>query len=76
MGFFGDSTESKNDDNNNLINNVVIDHSVEVHNNIYVILLYIITAIKIVELIYLFIKYYNRQQKKKYIKRGTEISLN
>lgn len=78
MGFLfgGDSTESKNDDTNNLVNNVVIDHSVEVHNDAYIILLYIIAGVKIVELIYMFIKFYNKQQKKKYLKRGTDIALN
>lgn len=76
MGFFGDSSESKNDDTNNLVNNVVIDHSVAVHNNEYVIMLYIITFVKICEFIYMIITYYNKQQKKKYIKRGTELNLN
>lgn len=70
MGWFGDSKEESKtiDTTGNVNNNVVIEQSVPIHNDELVNILYTILIIKIIELVYIIFKAYQRSQKKKYTK--------
>lgn len=51
-------------------NNVIISDTVNVHNNEIVTMLYVIAAVKVLELIYILYKTHNKSQKRKYLTRG------
>lgn len=73
------SSESKEppkmiDSTGNVNNNVIIQDTVSIHNDHMVIVLYVIAAIKILELLYILFKMYNKSNKKKYLQRGITLS--
>lgn len=72
MGWFGDTSSEEKvvDTTGNVNNNVVIEQSVPIHNIELGTILYIICIIKIIELLYILFKAYNKVQKKKYVRRG------
>lgn len=55
-------------------NNINIEEPVPVHNDVIVYLLYVIAAIKVMEMIFIFYKSFIRVQKKKYTRRAISLS--
>lgn len=74
MGSASSKDPSTIDTTGNINNNVIISDTVNVHSDHMATALYIIAGIKIIELLYLCFRIYNKNNKKKYIQQG--LSLN
>lgn len=71
MGITESKEETKAvDSNGNVNNNIVIQDPVPVHNKDIIVVLYLICAIKIVELIIFLYKFHSNRLKKKYMKNA------
>lgn len=66
MGFFGSSEEQTLESTGEVNNNVIVGNSVDVKSDEIVTLLTIIAVVKVVELLYIGVRSYQRHLKKKY----------
>lgn len=73
MGNNDSKEETKTvDTTGNVNNNVIIGEPVKIHSNEIIMLLYIICAVKIIELILFFYKVHLKRVKKKYLKANND----
>lgn len=70
------TTNSKNADNNGeIVNNVIIEDTVNIENKQIVLLLTIIAAVKILEFLYTIYKDHRRGLRKKYLETPAQITI-
>lgn len=74
--FFSDDTDNTKvlDTTGNVNNNIEITESVPIHNEPIIYLLSLIAILKVIEIFYLIFINFKKAQKKKYLKRGQNIS--
>lgn len=78
MGWFSANEETikKEEDENQINNNVIVTNSQEnpltIHNIEIIVLLYIIAGIKVIEFLYFLYRRHTERQKKKYSPKGND----